>query len=675
MKQQIHHVVAQVLAQMGMGIEAVQVEATDNPAHGDYTTNAAMVMFGNLKSHPPAGEPHGTDIHASTPHILQWKSPRELAQAIVDKIIQYRNQSNLLWLDRVEVAGPGFINFFLSEASLIRTLGKVLHEKERFGRVANDSTEGRTPSKQADPDAQKPQETVWRKATPLKNNALKELVSYASYGAKLQESKTIMVEFAHPNTHKAFHIGHLRNITTGESIVRLLEAVGKKVIRANYQGDVGMHIAKALYGLLHICHINDRTEDVKGVQESVALLSRAYAAGNKAYEDDPTAKAAIERMNKQIYQKDPEIYGLYQKTRQWSLDYFDTIYKRVGSRFDRYYFESEVYEAGRTYVLEGLKQGLFEESEGAVIFPGEKYGLHNRVFITRDGNTTYEGKDVGLARLQFDEYKPDCVIHVVGPEQAGYFQVVFEALAQLFPDTRGREYHLIYGWVKLKRGKMSSREGNVVLGEWLLDEAEKEIQTIIDQGERGSKAAGEHREDIARKAAVAAVKYAFLRVSTKQEIAFDLAESVSFDGDSGPYLQYTYARCRSVIRKAGGFSVDDLDFVDNQGAGILNPEERTVARLIIRFPEVVEDAAYNFAPNALCAYLFALAQAFNVFYAKHSILENRGLNKDQKGSRNEPRISHLEPRTSNLRLALTAATAQVLKNGLTLLGIETLEQM
>lgn len=238
---------------------------------------------------------------------------------------------------------------------------------------------------------------------------------------------------------------------------------------------------------------------------------------------------------------------MYEETRQWSLDYFANIYERVGSHFDRYYFEGEVYESGKQYVLEGVKKGIFVESEGAIIFPGKKYNLHNRVFVTGEGNATYEGKDVGLARLQFDEYHPGIIIHVVGPEQASYFQVLFKALELVFPETAGREFHLIYGWVKLKEGKMSSRTGNVILGEWLLDEAKKEITKILDQ--TGSKYNKPQREEIAEKAAVAAVKYSFLRVATKQEIAFDLAESVSFEGDSGPYLQYTYARAKSVLRK------------------------------------------------------------------------------------------------------------------------------
>jgi arginyl-tRNA synthetase len=652
MKQQIQQLLQEILKQMG--VEGVMraspelqrgepvVEAAGDASHGEYTTNVAMTALGST----------------------QYKNPREFALAITDRITAYHKASKLPWLDRVEVAGPGFINLFLSEASFINTIDEVLKMKEHFGEVQNRGNEVEKEAKKAAPHAKKSSEKN-RAKTPQILNATGQLSSKNSRATtadagNVRQMRRVMVEFAHPNTHKAFHIGHLRNISTGESVVRLLEAVGKKVLRVNYQGDVGMHIGKALYGLQQP-EFAARMSEVQTLADKVELLGKAYAAGSKAYEEDEKAKEKIEKINKQIYQKDIEVYSLYQTTRQWSLDYFDSIYEKVGSHFDRFYFESETYESGKTYVEEGLKKGIFEKSEGAIIFPGEKFarldsarqGLHNRVFITSEGNTTYEGKDMGLGRLQFDEYNPDLIIHVVSREQIGYFQVAFQALAQLFPDTRGREYHLVYGWVKLKHGKMSSRSGVVVLGEWLLNEAEKEIAKILSQSAKKSPLRRPADEaGIARKAAVAAVKYAFLKVGTKQEIAFDLKESVNFEGDSGPYLQYTYARCKSVIRKAQNTEGKSGELWKlGEYGGTLNTEEKAVARLIMQFPEVVEDAAYHFTPNTICTYLFHLAQAFNLFYAKHVIL-------------GQP-----------LRMSLTAASAQVLKNGLYLLGIETLEEM
>ncbi|OGG23904.1 arginine--tRNA ligase [Candidatus Gottesmanbacteria bacterium RIFCSPLOWO2_01_FULL_43_11b] len=619
MRQNLFELLKEILKEFGVTDIEPEVEISGDPNHGEYTTNIAMRVAKTLKKSP-------VDVALWVKKIIDEKM-KDVRRKIPDQITnkQYQKaspqipaKSVLQDIDRVEVVPPGFINFFLTESKLGNQIDEVLKEKERFGT------------------------------------------------AKTKTGKKLMVEFAHPNTHKQFHIGHLRNISTGESIVRLLESAGNKVIRVNYQGDVGLHIAKCIYGIL-----KDKTfEEIKkkSLDEKIEYLGKAYANGHKDYEE--SAKREIGEINKKIYAKDSSIYPMYQETRKWSLDYFESIYKRVGTHYDRYYFEGEVYENGKKYVQEALKKGIFVQSDGAVVFPGEKWGLHNRVFITGEGNATYEAKDIGLGRLQFDEYSPDQIIHVVGPEQTGYFQVIFKALEQVFPDTKGKEHHLIYGWVGLKEGKMSSRSGNVVLGEWLLDEAKQSIYEILKQNE--SKYTKEEQDEIAEKGAVAAVKYAFLKVSTKQEIAFDLKESVSFDGDSGPYLLYTYARCKSVLHKAAEASNlkhqapnkhkasntkrlehSNLEFVWSLEFGdwSFNAEERSIARLINFFPEIVGQAAREFAPNMLCTYLFNLAQAFNLFYQKHPILGN------------------------NARLALTAATAQTIQNGLYLLGISTVERM
>lgn len=588
MKKHLAHLLAEVLKELGISDVEPVVEISSDQVHGEYTTNIALQLGKQLKRPP-------MDIALQVKEKLLVHRSSFIAKR-QDQTRKQKDQkasphipakSVLQDIEKVEVVAPGFINFFLTEAKLSTDASEVLKQKKSTGK-------GR-----------------------------------------------IMVEFAHPNTHKAFHIGHLRNITTGESIVRLLESSGKTVIRVNYQGDVGMHIAKCLYGILHDKNFDDIKK--KSLAEKMEFLGQAYAAGNKAFEESEEAKKEIGELNKKIYAKDSSIMPLYEETRTWSLDYFDAIYNRVGSHFDRLYFESECFEEGKKLVMEGVKTGIFKESDGAIIFPGEKHGLHNRVFITKDGNATYEGKEIALAKLQFDEYHPDRIIHVVGPEQAGYFQVLFKALEQVFPQTTGKEYHLIYGWVKLKHGKMSSRTGNVVLGEWLIEEAKKEIYNILQKNK--SNYTKEEQDSIAEKGAMAAVKYAFLKVSTKQEIAFDLKESVSFEGDSGPYLQYTYARCKSVLRKAKntGFTKYDVRITNN--------EERSIARLIHFFPEIVSHAATSLSPSLVCPYLFKLAQAFNLFYQKHPILG------------------------SEARLALTATTAQVLSNGLYLLGIETIERM
>lgn len=481
----------------------------------------------------------------------------------------------------------------------------------------------------------------------LNNESLKQNLTNTKKQT-LSLSQTIMVEYAQPNTHKVFHIGHLRNIITGECIVRLLQASGHTVIRANYQGDVGLHIAKALYGILQITDDKLWMTELATISDKVVFLADAYIAGNKAYEETEEGKEKINHINKQIYAKDPDIYPLYEKTRQWSLEYFDTMYKRLGTKFDRLYFESESYEVGKKLVTDSVKKGVFEKSEGAIIFPGEKYGLHNRVFITSEGNPTYEGKDIGLAKLQFEDYHPDRIIHCVSTEQIEYFRVIFEAIAQVFPDTRGKEYHLPYGFVQLKHGKMSSRSGNVIGCEWLLNEVKKEIQTIMQEEDRGYEQ--QEKETIAEIATIAAVKYAFLKVGTAQEIAFDIKESINTNGDSGPYLLYTYARCKSVMKKSHQKGDKGQKPTDKKTT-LLNQEEHDLARLLLYVPEIVQEAGEKFAPNTLCSYLFTIAQTFNLMYAKHPIIGN------------------------DLRMKLTEKTAQTIQKGLYFLGIETVERM
>lgn len=631
-KSNIEKLFEYALSESGYTNVQVQLVRPKQIDHGDYTSMIAMTLAKVVKQNPM--------VIAQT---LVDKLTAYKAQQVAQKPIQILNKSNqkglsnkditetLEAIEKVTVASPGFINITLSTVIFSRVLELLLKSPQGFGK-----------SKSASP-------------------------------------QKYMVEFAHPNTHKAFHIGHLRNITTGESIVRLLESQGHTVIRANYQGDVGMHIAKALYGLgFMLLNLTEETTDItsndleqvdkalrdlesKSLGERIEVLGKAYAKGAALFEMKPLAKVATGEINKIIYSKGQsnkafqKYYQIYERTRQWSLDYFESIYKRVGSHFDRYYFESETYEFGKKNVLEGLEKGIFVESDGAIIFPGEKYGLHNRVFITREGNATYEGKDMGLGPLQFKEYQPNKIIHVVGPEQAGYFQVIFEALAQMFPQTRGKEYHLVYGWVKLKHGKMSSRTGNVVLGEWLIDEANKNVNIILQKTE--SKYSKIEQETIAESAAIAAVKYSFLKVGTKQEIAFDINESVSFEGDSGPYLQYTYARCKSVMRKAKVATVSlSLEKTENLVSGA-NSEEKILLQMMAQFSEVVRQAAEELSPSVVCGYLYRLASSYNVFYNKHSILQSA--NHDQ----------------TNFRLALTQATAEIIKQGLYLLGINVMEQM
>ncbi|PIU02361.1 arginine--tRNA ligase [Candidatus Shapirobacteria bacterium CG09_land_8_20_14_0_10_49_15] len=519
-------------------------------------------------------------------------NPFTLAQQIVDTL---RSLGLPDYLAKIEVEKPGFINIWLKNETLISEVPRVIKEKNKYGMLTG-------------------------------------------------KGEPVMVEFAHPNTHKQFHIGHLRNLCLGEAVSRLLAANGQKLVRANYQGDVGLHVAKCLWALQRSRRQTPRSLDAK-----IAWLGQAYVKGNQAYEEDQAAKKQISLLNQKIYGENKEILSLWRQTRRWSLQYFDRIYQRLNTKFDRLYFESEVAEAGKQLVLKHPE--IFVKSDGAVIFPGEKYGLHTRVFINQKGLPTYEAKDLGLAKLQFEEYRPRQVVHVVGPEQRAYFQVLFQALKQISPSTAGKEFHLAYGWVRLKEGKMASRTGQTVLGAWLLDEVKKRLQINFRM-----------TAAVAEKVAVGAVKYSLLKFNTISEIVFDIDESINLAGNSGPYLQYTFARCQSVLRKAkiafvGAHHDAPVAAPAPEVVRGISAEEIAVLRTLYKFPEVVAEAGEKYAPNLVCNFLFELASAYNLFYNKQSILKAAPEERKQ------------------FRLVLTAAVAQVVRNGLNLLGIEAVEKM
>src|SRR3990167_3481806 len=600
-----------------LGVKRVNVflERPKDDSHGDYSSSIALVAFEKNKESGVMNQ--------------EWKTPLDFAERIVESIIQ--NSKFMIHFDRVEAVAPGFINFWLSRKYLIGQLSLISDK------------------------------------TPLR--------PFGS--AQGFAGRRIMVEFTDPNPFKEFHIGHLYSNTVGESVSRLLEAMGANVKRANYQGDVGMHVAKAIYGIFHLCHAEFISASqilenniLKQFQDDtlnkrIKFLGEAYAFGAKVYEEDEKAKREIEQLNKKIYDKDPDLMPLYEKGRQWSLEYFETIYKRLGTKFDFYYFESEVGINGlklvQEYLQKGplasldakhLRAGVFEKSQGAVIFPGKKQGLHDRVFINSLGLPTYEAKDLGLAFKKYNDFKFDQSISVTGNEIIEYFKVILAALKQIDPELAAKIKHLPHGMVRIPTGKMSSRSGNIVTGEWLLDKAKKLLKSKFS----------EMTEEVLEQVAVGAIKYALLKSSLGHDIEFNFEESINIQGNSGPYLQYTFARTQSVLARAKS------EFeAPRPGLAKLEVEEVSLLRALNKFPEVVASAgnlpamqdgkalqAGKFAPNLVCNYLFDLAQKFNLFYQKHKII----------GSENQ-----------DFRLQLTAGVGQILKAGLNLLGIQAPEKM
>ncbi|PIV08663.1 arginine--tRNA ligase [Candidatus Roizmanbacteria bacterium CG03_land_8_20_14_0_80_39_12] len=514
------------------------------------------------------------------------RNPMELAEEIKSHMDSHED------IESVQVLKPGFINVWLSKTALIIPLEQAVNETF--------------------------------------------VIPPFSYGPE----KKVMVEFAHPNTHKLLHIGHLRNIATGESVCRMLAAAGNKVIRTNYQGDVGLHIAKCLWGVkARIKKDGEALFEKLTLQEKIQLLGKGYSEGQTAYDADEKAKAEIIEINKQIYIQDPQIKELWIATREWSVAYFEERYKRLYSHFDRCYFESEVHEQGLKTAKELLEKGILEKSQGAVVFNGEKYGMDTRVFINSLGFPTYEGKELGLAPKEFSDFGTlDKAIHVVTPEQTSFFKITFKVEELWDKEKYGnKQYHLAYEWVKLKDGKMSSRTGNVIEASWLLDEIKKKILERF-------KNAG----DIVETLAVAAVKYSFLKNATNSIISFDIDESVSLDGNSAPYLLYTYVRTKSILSKE----------TENSGQypKEITPDEKQILRLIYQYTDKVYKAASTLSPNILAGYLYELCREYNVFYQKNPILK-------------------ADPDQKYIRITITKAVSNIIKHGLDLLGIKTVQKM
>lgn len=535
---------------------------------GDYYTNIALRL---------------ASLRSNSGQALVQGKPLDIAYEIKTKLDKVSDISRVV--SRVEVAPPGFVNFFLQEEYLTREIKKINEEGDKFGNSNNLS------------------------------------------GHKM------IIEFTDPNPFKEFHIGHLYSNLVGESLARLFESQNADVKRLCYQGDVGLHVAKAIYGMMKLSGQTPSASAPLSVRAQ--FMGRAYALGSQDYEKNEKTKNEINELNKKIYEKDSSIQELYKKGREWSLEYFDSIYKRLGTKFDRNYFESEVEKVGKNLVLEYLKAGVFEESDGAIIFPGGKYDLHNRVFINSLGLPTYEAKDLGLAQTKNKDFSFDLSIVITAQEQEGYFKVVLKALSFINPEIASKTLHIAHGMVKLPTGKMSSRTGEVITGDWLMDEAVARIRREYPEMD----------DKTSEKVGLAAIKYALLKGSIGRDIEFKFEDSISLNGASGPYLQYAYVRTQSILKKS------KKTLKDSKNTLAVNSEELAILRRLIHFPEILTEAQTRLSPNLVTEYLFNLSSEFNFFYQKHKVSGD------------------------SFRLELTKAVGQTLKNGLRLLGIDTVDRM
>lgn len=446
-----------------------------------------------------------------------------------------------------------------------------------------------------------------------------------------EKGKRVMIEYSNPNAFKEMHIGHLVGTVVGEAIARLIENDGATVTRDTFGGDIGPNVAKALWGLKKI-----GTAEPSSAEE----IGRAYAEGAKAYEESEGAKAEIDEMNKTIYAgTDAELMTAWRRGREISMEEFRRIWKILGSHFDYEFFDSDTTESALRLVRDGLNRGIFKESEGAVIYDGEKKGLpagrqgvHTMVFITSHNTPTYEAKDIGLAFIREERWPSDKVIIITGGEQTGRFKTVFAALAELAPLLAKKTTHVATGFLKLASGKMSSRDGSVITASDLINE-------VVSR-------ANLKNPDplIAEQVAVAAIKFMILRQAPGSDIIFDPEKSLSLEGDSGPYLQYALVRAKKI-----------LTYGESGDGGEVEPKSPyAIERLILHFPEAVSRASKELAPNVLMTYLIELAGEWNSFYAKEQVL----------GSPEE-----------SYKQRVTRAFANTMTNGLKLLGIPAPERM
>ncbi len=503
------------------------------------------------------------------------KNPMEVAREIAKELSSKALKN--IGIETVEAVAPGFINFYLSKEFFVGELKKI---DKSFGKNAM-----------------------------LKN-------------------KKVIVEYTDPNILKDFHIGHLMSNSIGEAIGRILEFSGAKVKRACYQSDVGMGIAKAVYGKM---------------KNSLYPWQDSYVFGSKAYEENEQAKKEIVELNKKIFERtDKKVNALYDEGKKWSLRYFDGMYKKLGTKFDYFFLESEVADFGKKVVLGGLQKGIFEIGEkGAVIFKGEKFGLHTRVFVNSEGLPTYEAKELALAEIKYGKYKYDKSVIITGNDINEYFKVLLCVMKEVFPELESKTIHIGHGNMRLPEGKMSSRSGTAITAEFLIEKVKK----LVLEKTKDRKLDASVDEQIA----IGAIKYSILKQSISSDIVYDFEKSISFEGDSGPYLQYSYARAKSVLAKAKTEKV-------KASFKKVPVEISALEKTMCQFPEIVQKAGAEYEPHFVVLYLTELAREFNNYYAHNKIVD---------------KVDEFSP----YKVALTEAFSIIMKNGLWLLGIEALEKM
>lgn len=608
--EKIRQLVAGVIKKL-YGLDGeINVVVAPKETGADFASNVAMSLAKTLK-----------------------KNPFEIAEEIGVELKQSEN------LDRVEVARPGFINMKLGEKFYKSELEK--YQKDFLKNISQD-------------------EYLNRK---------------------------VICEFSDPNPFKILHVGHLYTSMVGDAISRLIEFAGGKVIRANFGGDVGLHVAKNMYALLRRF---DEIKEVMSLTEKAELMAQTYVEGSTAYEEDEAARGEIVEINKKIYelaaagegviaeleelavdedekdqkdiQRELRLAEVYFWGRTASYQYFEDFYQKIGVKFDRYYPESTVAGKGLEVVTRELGNGIYEKSDGAVVFKGEKYGLHTRVFINKNGLPTYEAKDIGLIFTKWEDYHFDKSVIITGNDIVDYMKVVLKSVEQYAPELSERTLHITHGQVKLPgKEKMSSRKGNflkaVDVVEMIRDELrlmQKEIGTRRD-GETSEMADNKRlRDEVDPKILYGAIRYAFLKYKVGGDIVFDVKDSVSMTGNSGPYLQYSAVRAQKVLGKILESGAVKTNKKVVQKKWQLGEYEKSLIKKLIQYQEVVRESIKELSPSKVCTYVYEIAQEFSRFYENVQVVGS-----DFETERGEIVLAYLK----------------VLTHGLGLLGIEVPERM
>ena len=586
-EEKIRQAVEQAVAPLVSDMPSFTLEHPKEESHGDYAVNVAMQLASVLR-----------------------RSPMQIAQEIADNLELPAGVSKL------EVAAPGFINFWLDTSWLIENLQTIESAGTKYG--SSDWGQG----------------------------------------------KTWLIEHTSPNPNKAMHLGHLRNNVTGMAIANIWEALGVTVIRDAIDNNRGIAIAKLMWGFLKFARKNENApleiaywfdhQDEWHTPESLdtrpdRFMDRLYTLAADDCKNDAEVDALVRQMVVDWEAKDEKTWALWQHVLDYVYAGQNQTLQRLGNKWDKVWHEHEHYEKGKQYVEEGLAKGIFQKLDsGAILTDLESYNLPDTVVIKSDGTSLYITQDLALTDLKQKTFHPDKTFWVIGPEQSLAMKQVFAVSEQLGIGKVEDFTHIAYGYMSIKgQGKMSSRLGNVIYIDDLIDAA-KEV--VLAQMEARSFGSEEERQRVAEEIAVGSVKYSILKVGRLTDTAFDFATSLSVEGDAGPYLQYTYARSQSVLRKVE----TELTPVDSTIE--MNEAEQAVLRWLYRYPEMVQEAGLQLSPNYLANYLYELSQRFNTFYNSNQILVE-------------------ESEVKNFRLHLTKAVAQVLENGLQLLGIAAPERM